>query len=61
MAEGKLHKIAFKWMPKLKRTRGRLKKNWMEGIKKAMNDRNRNESQWEDMKQWSLCVGERRI
>ena len=33
MAEERLPKIAFKWMPKLKRARGRLKKNWMEGIK----------------------------
>ena len=40
--------------------RGRLKKNWMEGIKKAMNERNLNEGQWEDRKQWSLGVGQRR-
>jgi len=36
MAEERLPKIALKWMPKHKRTRGRPKKNWMEGIKKAM-------------------------
>jgi len=42
------------------RRRGRPKKNWMEGIKKAMNDRNLNEGQWEDRKQWSLGVGQRR-
>jgi len=47
-------------MPKQKRARGRPKKNWMEGIKKAMNERNLNEGQWEDMKQWSLGVGQRR-
>jgi hypothetical protein len=29
----------------------------MEGIKKAMNERNLNEGQWEDRKQWSLGVG----
>jgi len=34
--------------------------NWMEGIKKAMNERNLNESQWEARKQWSLGVGQRR-
>jgi len=33
------------------------KKNWMEGIRKAMNERNLNEGQWEDRKQWSLGVG----
>ena len=49
-----------KWMPKQKRARGRPKKNWMEGIKKAMNERNLNEGQWEDRKQWCLGVGQRR-
>ena len=60
MAEERLPKIASKWMPKQKRARGRPKKNWMEGIKKAMNGRNLNEGQWEDRKQWSLGVGQRR-
>jgi hypothetical protein len=32
----------------------------MEGIKKAMHERNLNEGQWEDRKQWSLGVGQRR-
>jgi hypothetical protein len=60
MAEGKLPKIALKWMPKQKRGRGRQKKNTMEGIKKSMSERNLNEGQWEDRKQWSLGVGQRR-
>jgi len=34
-AEGRLPKIALKWMPKQKRTRGRPKKNWMEGIREG--------------------------
>ena len=42
MAEGRLPKIASKWMPKQKRVRGRPKKYWMEGIKKAMHERNLN-------------------
>jgi hypothetical protein len=50
MAE-RLPKIALKWMQKQKRARGRPKKNWMEGIRKAMNERNLNEGQWEDRKQ----------
>jgi hypothetical protein len=29
MAEGRLSKRALKWMPKQKRARGRLKKNWI--------------------------------
>jgi hypothetical protein len=56
----RLPKIAMKWMPKQKRARGRPKKNWMEGIKKAMHERNLNEGKWEDRKQWSLGVGKRR-
>jgi hypothetical protein len=58
MAEGRLPKTALKWMPKQKRARGRLKKNWMEGIRKAMNGKNLKEGQWEDRKQWSLDVGQ---
>jgi hypothetical protein len=57
MAEGRLPKTALKWMPKQRRARGRLKKNWMEGKKKAIHERNVNESQGEDRKQWSLGVG----
>ena len=58
MVEGRLPKIILKWMPKQKRARGRPKKNWMEGIRKPMNERNLNEDQWEDRKQWSLGVGQ---
>jgi hypothetical protein len=32
----------------------------MEGIKKAMNERNLNEGLWKDRKRWSLDVGQRR-
>jgi hypothetical protein len=32
----------------------------MEGIKKAMNERNLNEGQWEDRKRWILGVVQRR-
>jgi hypothetical protein len=60
MAEGRLPKIALKWMPKQMRARGRLKNNWMEGIKKATKGRNLKEDQWEDREQWSLGVGQRR-
>jgi hypothetical protein len=47
-------------MPKQRRARGRPKRNWMEGIKKAMNGRNLKEGQWEEREQWSLGVGQRR-
>jgi hypothetical protein len=32
----------------------------MEGIKKTMYERNLNEGQWEDRKQWILGVGQRK-
>jgi hypothetical protein len=48
--EGRLPKKELKWMPKQMRARGRRKKNWMEGIKKAMHERNLNEGQREDRK-----------
>jgi hypothetical protein len=38
----------------------KTEKKWMELIRKAMNERNLNEGQWEDRKQWSLGVGQRR-
>jgi len=47
-------------MPKQKRAQGIPKKNWMESIRKAMNERSLNEGQREDRKQWSLGVGQRR-
>jgi hypothetical protein len=56
MAEGRLPRIALKWIPKQQRARGRRKKNWMQVIRKAMNERNLNVGQWEDRKQWSLGV-----
>jgi hypothetical protein len=40
MAEERLSRIALRWIPEQKRARGRPKKNWMEGIRKAMNERN---------------------
>jgi hypothetical protein len=33
----------------------------MEGIKKAMNERNLSEGQWEDRNKWSLGVGQHNI
>jgi hypothetical protein len=38
----------------------KTEKNWMEDIRKDMNERNVNECQWKDKKQWSLGVGQRR-
>jgi hypothetical protein len=51
---------ALKWIQKQKTAQGRPKKSWMEGIKKAMKERNLNEGQGEDRNQWSLGVGQRK-
>jgi hypothetical protein len=45
---------------KTKESTRKTEENWMEGIRKAMNERNPKEGQWEDRKQWSLGVGQRR-
>jgi hypothetical protein len=34
----------------------KTEENWMEGIRKAVNEKNINKNQWEDRKQWSLGV-----
>jgi hypothetical protein len=47
-------------MPKQKRSRGRPKEDWVDGKRKAMNERNLKEGQWEDREHWSLGVGQRR-
>jgi hypothetical protein len=59
MAEKRLPRIALRWIPEQSRARERPKKNWMEGIRKAMNERNLQEDQWKDRKQWILGVGQR--
>ena len=41
---------------KTKESTRKTEENWMEGIKKATKERNLNEGQWEDRKQWSLGV-----
>jgi len=51
MAEGRLPKKALKWMPKKKESTRKTEENWMEVIRKAMNERNLNEGQWKDRKQ----------
>jgi hypothetical protein len=42
-----------------KESKIKTEENWMEGIRKAMSERNLNEGQWEKGKQWSLDVGQR--
>jgi len=44
-----------------KQSTRKTEENWMKGIRKAMNERNLNEGQWEDRKQWSLDNVEKRF
>lgn len=60
MAEGRLPKEAMQWIPRKRRKRGRPRKNWNEGIRKAMSDRNLNDGQWENRREWNLGIGQRR-
>lgn len=60
MTDHRLPKQVMTWIPQHKRKRGRPKKTWNEGIRKAMSARNLEEGQWEDRKQWRLDIGQRR-
>ena len=60
MAEGILPKKSIEVDAETKDSTNKTEEMWMEGIRKAMNERNAHEGQWEDMKRWSLCVGQRR-
>jgi hypothetical protein len=51
MTEERLPWIALRWIAEQRRARGRPKKNWVEGIRKTMDERNLQEGQWEDRKQ----------
>jgi hypothetical protein len=56
MAEERLPRIALRWIPEQRRARGRPKKNGMEGIRKAMNERNLQEGQWEQRSETDLYI-----
>ena len=60
MAEKILLRIALKWIPKqesTKKTKEKLERRYKEGREQK---KNLNEAQWEDRKQWSLGVRQRR-
>lgn len=60
MDERRLPKQAMQWTPRERRTRGRPRKNWQEGIRKAMSDRNLQDGQWNNRRIWNLGIGQRR-
>jgi hypothetical protein len=46
MAEDRIPKLVMDWIPLERRTRGRPRKTWMEGVKAAMTTRNLEPVQW---------------
>lgn len=60
MEERRLPKIAMNWVPPNRRKRGRPKKTWIEGIRKAMSTRDLREEQWNNRIEWKLGIGQRR-
>ena len=59
LSERKAHISCRTYRPSLKICNFFHSVHSMEGIMKAMNERNLNEGQWEDRKQWSIGVGQR--
>lgn len=60
MPEERIPKQTLIWIPAEKRRRGRPKKSWIEGIKKAMSERNLAEGQWDNRQEWKSGIGQRR-
>lgn len=60
MNNNRLPKRIMDWFPNRKRKRGRPRKSWSEGIRKAMSVRNLNEEDCEDRRGWKLGIGQRR-
>lgn len=60
MEDHRLPEQVMTWMPHYKRKKGRSKKTWDEGIRRAMSERNLEEEQWENRRKWRLDIGQRR-
>lgn len=60
MSDERLPKQVMKYMPRGYRRRGRPKKSWNEGIRKAMSARNLRDGEWEDKRRWKAVIGQRR-
>jgi len=48
------------WIPRERRTRGRLRKTWVEGVQVAMTTRKLEPDQWRNREEWRLVSGRRR-
>lgn len=60
MGEERLPKIILEWTPMEKRKRGRPPRTWLQGVTKAMSERNLVDNDWQDKQAWRLGT-QRRI
>lgn len=60
MEEKRLSKKAMKWIPPGRKKRGRPKRNWMKGIRKAMSVRDLRNGEWDNRGKCKLGIGQRR-
>ena len=50
----------MEWIPRERRTIGRTRKTWMEGVQAATTTRNLEPNQWRNREEWRLVSGRRR-
>jgi hypothetical protein len=60
MLEERIPKLILDWVPEERRTRGRPRKTWMEGVHAAMTARTLEHDQWRNREEWILVSGRRR-
>jgi len=56
MEEGRLPKKVMKWSPPGRRTRGRPKATWAEGIRGLMGEKGLIEEDWKDRDKWKKKI-----
>ena len=62
MPKERIPKLIMEWIPRERRTRGRPRKTWLEGVQAAMTTRNLGPDQWRNREKWCLVSGiERQI
>jgi hypothetical protein len=54
-----LPKIMINWKPEGRKTRGRPRRTWTDGIYTAMNGRDLRRGEWNNRRQWNTEVGRR--
>jgi hypothetical protein len=58
--EERLPQLIIEWIPGERRKRGRPRKTWMEGVRRAMKTRHLEADQWLNRKEWCLGSGRQR-